>query len=113
MSVPAFGEWEQCYKDGVVPTYSVDFSKIREIRRRNKSRVSIGNEEDLLHKSGSGEEEVNSASGGGSSEPVPDDRPMIPPHRSPTRMRKIMSYFMCGRREPKMVHNAPTRRSSV
>ncbi|ONK60914.1 uncharacterized protein A4U43_C08F24010 [Asparagus officinalis] len=47
MSVPAFGEWEQ-HKDGAIPDYSVDFSKIREIRRRNKSHVSIGADEDLF-----------------------------------------------------------------
>ncbi|KAK8930906.1 hypothetical protein KSP39_PZI016598 [Platanthera zijinensis] len=46
ISVPAFGEW-----DGKVglPDYSIDFSKIRENRRQNKSRVSLGNEDELNH----------------------------------------------------------------
>ncbi|KAG0499628.1 hypothetical protein HPP92_004319 [Vanilla planifolia] len=44
-SVPAFGEWDG--KIGV-PDYSIDFSRIREHRRQSKSRVSLGNEEELL-----------------------------------------------------------------
>ena len=48
MSVPQFGDWEQ---KGGVPDYSVDFSKIRENRKQHKrdlSRASIGNEEELM-----------------------------------------------------------------
>ena len=56
MSVPAFGEWEQ-HRGGAVPDYSVDFSKIRENRRRNKSRVSIGADEDLFSNSNSNAKE--------------------------------------------------------
>ncbi|XP_074589320.1 uncharacterized protein LOC141845166 isoform X2 [Curcuma longa] len=46
MSVPAFGEWDT--KNGV-PDYSLDFSKIREMRKHNKnpSRASLGNEQEL------------------------------------------------------------------
>ncbi|EHA8588667.1 hypothetical protein COCNU_scaffold006205G000020 [Cocos nucifera] len=47
MSVPAFGDWD--LKNGL-PDYSLDFSKIREMRKQNKrdiSRASLGNEEDL------------------------------------------------------------------
>ncbi|KAG6478016.1 hypothetical protein ZIOFF_061448 [Zingiber officinale] len=46
MSVPAFGEWDS--KNGV-PDYSMDFTKIREMRKNNKnpSRASLGNEEEL------------------------------------------------------------------
>jgi hypothetical protein len=49
MTVPAFGEWD--VKNGAVPDYSMDFSKIREMRRQNKrelSRASLGGDEDLL-----------------------------------------------------------------
>ncbi|GJM84507.1 hypothetical protein PR202_ga00184 [Eleusine coracana subsp. coracana] len=50
MTVPAFGEWD--VKNGAVPDYSMDFSKIREMRKQNKrelSRASLGGDEDLLH----------------------------------------------------------------
>ena len=48
MTVPAFGEWD--VKNGAVPDYSMDFSKIREMRKQNKkelSRASLGGDEDL------------------------------------------------------------------
>ncbi|KAF8118406.1 hypothetical protein N665_0005s0169 [Sinapis alba] len=47
LSVPQFGDWDQ--KGGTFPDYSLDFSKIREMRKQNKrdpSRVSLGNEEE-------------------------------------------------------------------
>ncbi|RZC44001.1 hypothetical protein C5167_036948 [Papaver somniferum] len=47
LSVPQFGDWDQ---KGGLPDYSMDFSKIREMRKQNKrelSRASIGNEEEL------------------------------------------------------------------
>ncbi|RZC17733.1 hypothetical protein D0Y65_010462 [Glycine soja] len=47
LSVPQFGDWDQ---KGQVPDYSLDFSKIRETRKQNKtniSRASLGNEEEL------------------------------------------------------------------
>ena len=46
--MPQFGDWDQ---KGVVPDYSLDFSKIREMRKQNKtnvSRASLGNEEELM-----------------------------------------------------------------
>lgn len=49
LSVPQFGEWDQ--QKGQVPDYSLDFSKIRENRKQNKrdvSRASLGNEEELI-----------------------------------------------------------------
>jgi hypothetical protein len=49
MTVPAFGEWDM--KNGAVPDYSMDFSKIREMRKQNKrelSRASLGGDDDLL-----------------------------------------------------------------
>ncbi|KAJ0961665.1 hypothetical protein J5N97_000882 [Dioscorea zingiberensis] len=45
MSVPAFGEWDK--KPGVAD-YSSDFTKIREARKLNKTRISVGNEDELL-----------------------------------------------------------------
>ncbi|KAJ0039757.1 hypothetical protein Pint_26924 [Pistacia integerrima] len=49
LSVPQFGDWDQ---KGQLPDYSMDFSKIREMRKQNKrdvSRASLGNEEDLIN----------------------------------------------------------------
>ncbi|KAI8536044.1 hypothetical protein RHMOL_Rhmol10G0225200 [Rhododendron molle] len=48
LSVPQFGDWDQ---QGVMPDYSMDFTKIREMRKQNKrdvSRASLGNEEELI-----------------------------------------------------------------
>ncbi|GER48989.1 mitochondrial transcription termination factorfamily protein [Striga asiatica] len=48
LSVPQFGDWDQ---KGELPDYSMDFSKIREMRKQNKrdpSRASLGNEEELI-----------------------------------------------------------------
>ena len=49
LSVPQFGDWDQ--KGGQVPDYSLDFTKIREMRKQNKrdvSRASLGNEEEFI-----------------------------------------------------------------
>uniref|UniRef100_A0A7N0URI2 RIN4 pathogenic type III effector avirulence factor Avr cleavage site domain-containing protein n=2 Tax=Kalanchoe fedtschenkoi TaxID=63787 RepID=A0A7N0URI2_KALFE len=48
LSVPQFGDWDQ---KGGIPDYSMDFSKIREMRKQNKrevSRASLGNEEEFV-----------------------------------------------------------------
>ncbi|XP_051114471.1 uncharacterized protein LOC127240073 isoform X2 [Andrographis paniculata] len=48
LSVPQFGDWDQ---KGAMPDYSMDFSKIREMRKQNKrdpSRASLGNEEEIV-----------------------------------------------------------------
>lgn len=45
--MPQFGDWDE---KGQVPDYSLDFSKIRETRKHNKSnisRASLGNEQDF------------------------------------------------------------------
>lgn len=50
LSVPQFGDWDQ--KGGAIPDYSMDFTKIREMRKLNKrdpSRASLGNEEELIN----------------------------------------------------------------
>ncbi|XVF17133.1 hypothetical protein REPUB_Repub10bG0093000 [Reevesia pubescens] len=49
LSVPQFGDWDQ---KGQLPDYSLDFSKIREMRKQNKrevSRASLGNEEEFIN----------------------------------------------------------------
>ncbi|XP_057971174.1 uncharacterized protein LOC131159944 [Malania oleifera] len=88
LSVPQFGDWDQ---KGQVPDYSVDFSKIREMRKQNKrdvSRASLGNEEDFI------------------AAPVADTNSTVHAdhhqhhhyqqnHESPTTRRSILSYFNC------------------
>ncbi|PIN26867.1 hypothetical protein CDL12_00360 [Handroanthus impetiginosus] len=83
LSVPQFGDWDQ---KGVLPDYSMDFSKIREMRKQNKrepSRASIGNEEELI------------ASNTRSSNTVHTDPPDFHQNHSPTGRRSIFSYFNC------------------
>ncbi|KAL8473701.1 hypothetical protein ACS0TY_029846 [Phlomoides rotata] len=83
LSVPQFGDWDQ---KGVIPDYSIDFSKIREMRKQNKrdpSRASIGNEEDLI------------SSASRSSNSVSNDLPNYNHTHSPTARRSIFRYFKC------------------
>uniref|UniRef100_A0A8I7B9V3 Uncharacterized protein n=1 Tax=Hordeum vulgare subsp. vulgare TaxID=112509 RepID=A0A8I7B9V3_HORVV len=55
MTVLAFGEWDM--KNGAMPDYSMDLSKIREMHKKNKkelSRASLSGDDDLLaHHGGS------------------------------------------------------------
>ncbi|KAG8088259.1 hypothetical protein GUJ93_ZPchr0010g9927 [Zizania palustris] len=90
MTVPAFGEWDM--KNGAVPDYSMDFSKIREMRKQNKrelSRASLGGDEELL-----AQQQHKAAP-----QPVKADdhrRPLHAAHGdSPTRRKKFISYFQC------------------
>ncbi|CAN0865278.1 hypothetical protein LINGRAHAP2_LOCUS9194 [Linum grandiflorum] len=46
LSVPQFGDWDQ---KGPLPDYSMDFSKIREMRKQQKTRASLGNEEEFIN----------------------------------------------------------------
>ncbi|KAI4999488.1 hypothetical protein ZWY2020_004077, partial [Hordeum vulgare] len=49
MTVPTFGDWDM--KNGAMPDYSMDFSKIREMHKQNKkelSRASLSGDDDLL-----------------------------------------------------------------
>ncbi|ONK55051.1 uncharacterized protein A4U43_UnF8160 [Asparagus officinalis] len=93
MSVPAFGDWDM--KNGV-PDYSMDFSKIRENRKQNKSdffRASLGNEEELLanRKPVDGRDRRR------------DDYAQLSENssetaaaaHSPSARKKIASYFVC------------------
>ncbi|PIN20226.1 hypothetical protein CDL12_07084 [Handroanthus impetiginosus] len=83
LSVPQFGDWDQ---KGVVPDYSVDFSKIREMRKQNKrdpSRASLGNEEELI------------ASTTTNSNNVHNDHKDYHQNHSPTARRSFFRYFNC------------------
>ncbi|XP_012437418.1 uncharacterized protein LOC105763669 [Gossypium raimondii] len=88
LSVPQFGDWEQ-KGQGQLPDYSLDFSKIREMRKQNKrevSRASLGNEEEFINPTAT---TVTTA-------PTTDDHHHYPPtHHSPTSKRGIFSYFNC------------------
>ncbi|KAG9451209.1 hypothetical protein H6P81_011174 [Aristolochia fimbriata] len=81
MSVPQFGDWD--HKNDL-PDYSMDFSKIREMRKQNKrdvSRASIGNEEELV-----------------ANIQTQQHQPLQPQHHnphSPNTRKKILSYFNC------------------
>ncbi|XP_057500779.1 uncharacterized protein LOC130784805 [Actinidia eriantha] len=84
LSVPQFGDWDQ---KGAMPDYSMDFSKIREMRKQNKrdvSRASLGNEEELIS----------------STTTAPTTTTQTESHHyhlnhTPTTRRSIFSYFNC------------------
>ncbi|XP_010520002.1 PREDICTED: uncharacterized protein LOC104799275 [Tarenaya hassleriana] len=87
LSVPQFGDWDQ---KGVMPDYSMDFSKIREMRKQNKrdpSRASLGNDQDLL-----GPQPAAAAAKLTTVHHV--DNNNHHPH-SPSTRRSIFSYFNC------------------
>ncbi|PHU18165.1 hypothetical protein BC332_13860 [Capsicum chinense] len=87
LSVPTFGDWDQ---KGVVPDYSMDFSKIRENRKRNKSRASLGNEEELNSSSTTSNNTVNTVNSSAQS----SDQHYHQKH-SPNTRRSIFSCFNC------------------
>ncbi|KAA8546910.1 hypothetical protein F0562_003339 [Nyssa sinensis] len=83
LSVPQFGDWDQ---KGELPDYSLDFSKIREMRKQNKrdvSRASLGNEEELI---ASTTTNANTSHSG---------HHHFHQNNSPTTRRSIFSYFNC------------------
>ncbi|CAJ2676952.1 uncharacterized protein LOC123913990 [Trifolium pratense] len=90
LSVPQFGDWDQ---KGQVPDYSLDFSKIRETRKHNKSnisRASLGNDEEFNMDSNSSS--VNTTHSHSS------DQQHIPRYHqthSPTTKKSFFSYFNC------------------
>ncbi|XP_065876691.1 uncharacterized protein [Euphorbia lathyris] len=84
LSVPQFGDWDQ---KGQLPDYSMDFSKIREMRKQNKrdaSRASLGNEEDFINPTATTAKPPNN-----------DDHYVETHHHSPNTRRSIFSYFNC------------------
>ncbi|XP_062216677.1 uncharacterized protein LOC133916832 isoform X2 [Phragmites australis] len=96
MTVPAFGDWGM--KNGALPDYSMDFSKIREMRKQNKkelSRASLGGE-DALPPS---QQERNTAQPKAQPKlgrPAEDHRrPLHGRDHSPTGGKKFLSYFQC------------------
>ncbi|KAF0912859.1 hypothetical protein E2562_019446 [Oryza meyeriana var. granulata] len=93
MTVPAFGDWDM--KNGALPDYSMDFSKIREMRKQNKkelSRTSLGGDDDLLAQQKQQHKPAQANLG----------RPANDHHRqlhgrdgSPTGRKTFLSYFQC------------------
>ncbi|WCJ31767.1 hypothetical protein M5689_013227 [Euphorbia peplus] len=85
LSVPQFGDWDQ---KGQLPDYSMDFSKIREMRKQNKrdaSRASLGNEEDFINPTATTAKPPND-----------DDHHYVQTrHHSPNTRKSIFSYFNC------------------
>ncbi|XP_077214214.1 uncharacterized protein LOC143849050 [Tasmannia lanceolata] len=80
MSVPQFGDWDQKHD---MPDYSMDFSKIREMRKQNKkdfSRASLGNEEEFTQQHQLQQNDHHH-------QPLGD--------HSPTTRKKFLSYFNC------------------
>ncbi|KAJ4966730.1 hypothetical protein NE237_018579 [Protea cynaroides] len=86
VSVPQFGDWDQ---KGKLPDYSMDFSKIRESRKQHKrdiSRASIGNEEELVATQNKEDHH----------HPQTTDHVQLNPHSdSPTARRGLFSFFNC------------------
>ncbi|NP_001339825.1 uncharacterized protein LOC103626226 [Zea mays] len=103
MTVPAFGEWD--VKNGAVPDYSMDFSKIREMRKQNRrelSRASLGggddDDDDLLQKKQQQQQEEGSKAQPRNkpSAAVADDAHRRALHDdSPTGRKNFLSYFQC------------------
>ncbi|KAI3761807.1 hypothetical protein L1987_52229 [Smallanthus sonchifolius] len=92
MSVPQFGEWDQ---KGPLPDYSLDFSKIREMKKQNKreiSRASIGNEQDLISSNTVKLDLITNSTAPMAATHYDDDHEH---HHSPSVMRSILSYFNC------------------
>ncbi|KAK9991166.1 hypothetical protein SO802_026151 [Lithocarpus litseifolius] len=93
LSVPQFGDWDQ---KGQVPDYSLDFSKIRENRKQNKrdvSRASLGNEEELIASTTNTNTNTNTDASTTNS----DDQHhhYHQGQHSPTTRRSFLSYFNC------------------
>ncbi|CAM0871505.1 unnamed protein product [Alopecurus aequalis] len=100
MTVPAFGDWDM--KNGAMPDYSMDFSKIREMRKQNKkelSRASLGGDDDILAQNHQQQQQPKKPAkpptklGG----PANDHRRPALHGRddSPTGRKRFLSYFQC------------------
>ncbi|KAJ4715597.1 Pathogenic type III effector avirulence factor Avr cleavage site-containing protein [Melia azedarach] len=92
LSVPQFGDWDQ---KGELPDYSLDFSKIREMRKQNKrdvSRASLGNEDDFINPTAPSN---TSTTNSHSSDDQQHHFHQRHHHHSPTTRRSIFSYFNC------------------
>ncbi|WVZ55627.1 hypothetical protein U9M48_006265 [Paspalum notatum var. saurae] len=99
MTVPAFGDWDM--KNGALPDYSMDFSKIREMRKQNKkelSRASIGGDDDLPTKAQQQQQRSQAQANAQPTLGRPADdhrRPLHARDHSPTGGKKFLSYFQC------------------
>ncbi|KAF7050458.1 hypothetical protein CFC21_058827 [Triticum aestivum] len=99
MTVPAFGDWDM--KNGAMPDYSMDFSKIREMRKQNKkelSRASLGGDDDLLahHKQQQHQQQPAKAPQPTKlGAPAKDHGPLHGRDHSPTGRKRFLSYFQC------------------
>jgi len=94
MTVPAFGDWDM--KNGALPDYSMDFSKIREMRKQNKkelSRASLGGDEDLSQAHQQQRNQPQAKAQPKLGRPADDHRRQL--HDSPTGGKKFLSYFQC------------------
>ncbi|XP_015074986.1 uncharacterized protein LOC107018909 isoform X1 [Solanum pennellii] len=88
LSVPQFGDWDQ---KGALPDYSMDFSKIRENRKQNKSRASLGNEEDFNSISNTSNNNVNNTSHSTQN----NDQTYHHKHSTTHTRKSIFSCFNC------------------
>uniref|UniRef100_K4AF34 RIN4 pathogenic type III effector avirulence factor Avr cleavage site domain-containing protein n=1 Tax=Setaria italica TaxID=4555 RepID=K4AF34_SETIT len=98
MTVPAFGDWDM--KNGALPDYSMDFSKIREMRKQNKkelSRASLGGDDDLAQTQQQQQRNQAQAKAQPKLGRPADDhrRPLHDRDHSPTGGKKFLSYFQC------------------
>ncbi|KAG6605291.1 hypothetical protein SDJN02_02046 [Cucurbita argyrosperma subsp. argyrosperma] len=95
LSVPQFGDWEQKRE---VPDYSVDFSKIRENRKQHKrdlSRASIGNEEQLMASSATTTTTTTTTTDASHFHAHENHQLNHSNTNSPTTRKSILSYFNC------------------
>ncbi|KAG8073630.1 hypothetical protein GUJ93_ZPchr0006g44831 [Zizania palustris] len=99
MTVPAFGDWDM--KNGALPDYSMDFSKIREMRKQNKkelSRTSLGGDDDLLAQQQQPQQQQPAqvkAEAKLGRPPNDHHRQLHGRDGSPTGRRTFLSYFQC------------------
>ncbi|XP_041004900.1 uncharacterized protein LOC121250050 isoform X2 [Juglans microcarpa x Juglans regia] len=93
LSVPQFGDWDH---KGQVPDYSLDFSKIREMRKQNKmdvTRASLGNDEELIASSNTTTTNASSTRSDNHHQHLQHDYPQS--QHSPTTRRSFLSRFSC------------------
>ncbi|KAM0852960.1 hypothetical protein ACQ4PT_051405 [Festuca glaucescens] len=102
MTVPAFGDWDM--KNGAMPDYSMDFSKIREMRKQNKkelSRASLGGDDDILaqhqqhHKQQQQQKPAKAPTKLGGTANDHRRQPLHGRDDSPTGRKRFLSYFQC------------------
>ncbi|XP_006649468.1 uncharacterized protein LOC102700034 [Oryza brachyantha] len=97
MTVPAFGDWDM--KNGALPDYSMDFSKIREMRKQNKkelSRTSLGGDDDLIAQQKQQQKPAQAKAQVNLGRPADDHHQSLHGRDgSPTGRKTFLSYFQC------------------